>query len=135
MMHGCHDAINTKAKILHRFLVSQLWPVTILSSLQESRPEILRVGKREKGLQGYYTTFSLQVASLLKRLTEGIMELFIFFTPRSLSTYTIGKEGNLTGKMDLGEDTMTEYLLVALRMRLQASLELTVRRHMRLTGN
>ena len=39
---------NTKVEILFGFLGSELWAVTTLPSLQESRPEILRVGKREK---------------------------------------------------------------------------------------
>ena len=63
------------------------------------------------------------------------MKIFIGFTSGSLPTYTIGEEGNLTGRMDLGGDTTTEYLLVELRMRLQASLGLTVRRHFRVTGD
>ena len=45
------------------------------------------------------------------------------------------KEGNLSERMDLGEDTTAEYLLVEPRMRLRASLDLTVRRQMRLTGD
>ena len=70
----------------------------------------------------------------MKRLTEGIMKIFIGFTSRSLSTYPIGKEGNLTGRMELGEVTTTEYLLVELRMRLQTAPDVTTGRHMEVTG-
>ena len=56
-MHGCHDAINTKVEKLHRFLGSQLWAVTTLPSLQESRPEILRL-REEVGILLTKTRFS-----------------------------------------------------------------------------
>ena len=40
------------------------------------------------------------------------MKIFIGFTSSAPSTYTIGKERNLTERMDLGEVTTKEYLLV-----------------------
>ena len=44
-MHVCHDAMRQKVKILYRFSAHKFGAITILPSLQESRPEILRLRK------------------------------------------------------------------------------------------
>ena len=54
----------------------------------------------------------LHVASFVKRLIEGIMQIFTGFTSSSSSNYTIGKKRSLSERMGLCKDTTTEYLLV-----------------------
>ena len=45
----CHDAMKIKSENLAHSLGYQIWAVTILSPLQESRPEIPRVGRGRGG--------------------------------------------------------------------------------------
>ena len=115
---------NQKAKILLGFLGSQTWAVTTLSPLQESRPEILRVGKRE-GYNG------------LRRSSRGgliqhILQIFIGCTSRSSLEYTTG-EGSDLERNGPREDERIGYPWSTFGKRLRSSLGLTIWSHMGIT--
>ena len=109
--YGCHDAMQHKSEnFTWVFQVLNLgcYNSTLLTGISSRDSKSRKEGEGYDGLQDLLASGGF----LLEEVDQGIVEIFIGYTSRSPSTYTIGKEGNLTGRMDLGEYTTTEYLLI-----------------------